>query len=100
MLWYYQIFADGHSNTSLVLENLLFHQHLWEAVPNRILAKSTTKSSYYIVRHPLVTYLHGILILSCQVSTHLARTIIMTPLLRTVCWSAYWGFQGFAFAGI
>lgn len=105
MLWY-QIFADGVEYESrvgkpFVPPNITIKQ-VWEAVPKHLFAKSTTKSLYYIVRHLLVTYLLYLFAQNIDtiLSTLLGGSTITTPLLKTVCWTAYWGFQGFAFAGI
>ncbi|KAE9403513.1 hypothetical protein BT96DRAFT_936357 [Gymnopus androsaceus JB14] len=104
MLWY-QVFSDGveyeaRAGKPFVPPNITIKQ-VWEAVPKHLFARSTTKSLFYIVRHLLVTYLLYVFAQNIDtiVST-LGGPPITRPLLKAICWLGYWGFQGFAFAGI
>ncbi|KAF9078312.1 fatty acid desaturase-domain-containing protein [Rhodocollybia butyracea] len=104
MFWY-QVFSDGveyeaRAGKPFVPPDITIKQ-VWEAVPKHLFKKSTTTSLYYIARHLLITYALYVfaqnidLVVSTIGGTPLARQV-----LKTVCWTAYWGFQGFAFAGI
>ncbi|KIK51976.1 hypothetical protein GYMLUDRAFT_180686 [Collybiopsis luxurians FD-317 M1] len=104
MLWY-QIFNDGVEYEAKVGKPFvppdITIKQVWEVVPKHLFKKSTAKSLYYTTRHLLVTYLLYVFAqnIDLVVST-LGGTPLAKQVLKVICWTGYWSFQGFAFSGL
>lgn len=110
MVWY-QIFQDGPEyearkrKGTFTPPNLTI-KDLYDAVPRYLFERSTMKSLFYISRHLAITYAFYYLATQIEKMVHLIAGgdslchMLSRPLLRTILWFLYWGWQGIAFAGI
>ncbi|KAL0581654.1 hypothetical protein V5O48_000355 [Marasmius crinis-equi] len=115
MTWY-QIFRDGpeyerrRRKSPFVPPNISI-AHLHAAIPKHLYHKSTAKSLFYIVRNLAITVLFYVFatriddLVSAIYDLKAVFPDLYLPqsaasLLKAALWLLYWGWQGFAFAGI
>ncbi|KAF8911392.1 fatty acid desaturase-domain-containing protein [Mucidula mucida] len=110
MLWY-QIFQDGPEYERRRAQGTfrpadIKLKDLHDAVPKHLFERSTLRSLLYIAKHLAITYAFYFFATRIDfMSTVIVPgtspfALITRKLLHNFLWLMYWGWQGFAFAGI
>lgn len=113
MHWY-QIFYDGpeyeeRKRRGEIEPPNISLKDVHDAVPRHLLERSTITSFCYIARHLAITSIFFYLgtridvYVDCIVNSTATFPLVsalLTSLVRPILWLLYWGWQGFAFAGI